>query len=650
MLCKFVLIIDEVSYELSNSAIKNWKEVSYSLKRTDYSGITRTFTSKFEFINDAYDLLLSEYRQQYLMAAAMIEVYTVTNNHEYELRFRCPLDFSSMKIEAGVLSMNSVDDSIASLIKSQKGTQFEYLVKDMKEAKQLYYDRLELRNNIKYVIVGDKTDDNGNSIFVFSSNKDNPSNEKDAIVEYTSAEVVKRSGFLYSDLPRNESAYPFFVSENGDLSGTLSGRIVVKCYEATNIGSIRLYIWRKKRASVSVFNGLFYPDGTSIVFDLNEAFSIDAGEILHCSFIISRAEQSNLDSKGTIEVDSSSRIELTFNSRSMPEMIDVISPQTLLNKLLNSINGGKDGIIGEIESGSDTRLDNSLIVAAESIRNLPNAKLYSSFSKFEDWMCAEFGYVPVIEASRVIFKHRNNLYSGRVTKDIGDNIESPSYSVNSSIIYSSLKVGYEKQDYDSVNGRDEFRFTNEYSTGITLTDNVFELKSPYRADACGFELLTQKRGEDTTDSSNDNDTFFVCSQMSENGSRYELVRDGYTISGVLTPDSMFNVMYSPRFMIEANKRFIGVFAKTLLFSSSEGNADIVINGVVENADIDINGGLFTVGEFDFITNDDTLPPDMCGLVRCIFDNDVYFGYVKEVGCKYGQYDGMNYKLFVNSIQ
>ena len=223
MLCKFVLIIDEVSYELSNSAIKNWKEVSYSLKRTDYSGITRTFTSKFEFINDAYDLLLSEYRQQYLMAAAMIEVYTVTNNHEYELRFRCPLDFSSMKIEAGVLSMNSVDDSIASLIKSQKGTQFEYLVKDMKEAKQLYYDRLELRNNIKYVIVGDKTDDNGNSIFVFSSNKDNPSNEKDAIVEYASAEVVKRSGFLYMDLPRNESAYPFFVSENGDLSGTLSG-------------------------------------------------------------------------------------------------------------------------------------------------------------------------------------------------------------------------------------------------------------------------------------------------------------------------------------------------------------------------------------------------------------------------------------------
>ena len=138
-------------------------------------------------------------------------------------------------------------------------------MKDMKEAKQLYYDRLELRNNIKYVIVGDKTDDNGNSIFVFSSNKDNPSNEKDAIVEYASAEVVKRSGFLYMDLPRNESAYPFFVSENGDLSGTLSGRIVVKCYEATNIGSIRLYIWRKKRASVSVFNGLFYPDGTSML-------------------------------------------------------------------------------------------------------------------------------------------------------------------------------------------------------------------------------------------------------------------------------------------------------------------------------------------------------------------------------------------------
>lgn len=50
--------------------------------------------------------------------------------------------------------------------------------------------------------------------------------------------------------------------------------------------------------------------------------------------------------------------------------IDVITPLSLLNRLLKSINGEKEGIFGEITSGVDSRLDNTLIVAAESIRGL----------------------------------------------------------------------------------------------------------------------------------------------------------------------------------------------------------------------------------------------------------------------------------------
>lgn len=58
-----------------------------------------------------------------------------------------------------------------------------------------------------------------------------------------------------------------------------------------------------------------------------------------------------------------------------------------------------------------------------------------------------------------------------------------------------------------MNGRDEFRFTTEYTTGIDITDNVLELISPYRADVYGIEFLSQKRGQDTTDSESDNDVF-----------------------------------------------------------------------------------------------------------------------------------------------
>ncbi|MDD3038880.1 hypothetical protein [Bacteroides sp.] len=77
--------------------------------------------------------------------------------------------------------------------------------------------------------------------------------------------------------------------------------------------------------------------------------------------------------------------------------IDVIKPATVLSSLLKSMNEGQEDITGIITSGIDYRLDNCLILAAESIRNISDAKLYSSYNKFTEWMETEFGFVPVID-------------------------------------------------------------------------------------------------------------------------------------------------------------------------------------------------------------------------------------------------------------
>lgn len=65
---------------LARECIKNWDEINISLKRNDFSGIIRSFSSKFEFTEYAYSLLLNEYRINYLNANAQIEVYTFDNN------------------------------------------------------------------------------------------------------------------------------------------------------------------------------------------------------------------------------------------------------------------------------------------------------------------------------------------------------------------------------------------------------------------------------------------------------------------------------------------------------------------------------------------------------------------------------------------
>ena len=221
--------------------------------------------------------------------------------------------------------------------------------------------------------------------------------------------------------------------------------------------------------------------------------------------------------------------------------------------------------------------------------------------------------------------------------------------VNSSLIYSLLRVGYDKQDYDSINGRDEFHFTNEYDTGITITDKALELISPLRADPYGIEFLVSKRGKDTTDNESDNDTFFVGAHLKENAESYELVREGYKVSGIISSSTMFNAMFSPRSIIEANKEYIGSFVKSLRFASSSGNSDIRINDVAENSDIELTDPLFTVSTLSINTADGGIPSDVNALVEVDRNSLLYTCFINELKYKIGHYEGVDYNLQIKSI-
>ena len=152
MLCKYILDIGNVSYELSNSCIKNWDEIKFSYKRTGLEGITRTFTSKFQFVGEAYDLLLHEYLTKYLASSANITVYTITNTHAYKELFSCRLDFGSLIYDKTTVFINSIDDSVADIIKANKGTEYEYSVDILKEDATLNYDGINMRSIYKFTM------------------------------------------------------------------------------------------------------------------------------------------------------------------------------------------------------------------------------------------------------------------------------------------------------------------------------------------------------------------------------------------------------------------------------------------------------------------------------------------------------------------
>lgn len=627
MYYKSELLVGGLSYDVTDF-IKNWEDITVSFKRNDYDGVVRTFTDKFEFVKGARVVLLNEYKTNYLKSRASIVIYTRNNSWTWTERFRCALNFSTLSDDGFAVSMNAIDDSVASLIKAKKGAQYEYSVENLMETNLLNYDRLEMDSMVKWVDGATINEDLALKVVNF------PSSDKRATMALpfyiTSSEIAvkgKIEAYDVSDFEyKSTNEMTPFVKALDDIDIDLNLSMYLTSLGALVSDPPVVYL-RKYSASGAVSN-LLSKTLSSLVavqFSYNGNVSLKSGDSVKLFVENASGEEFNLS------IDYAD-ISVDFRSKDNSVYIPVIKPETLLNRLLKSMNGGQDGLTGVIVSSGEKRLDNAMILAAESARQMPNAKIYTSFSKFSDWLSSVFGYVYDINGKTITFRHRSDYFTDDVVKTI-ENFNGYSMSVNSSLIYSQVNAGYTKKDYESVNGKDEFRFTNQYTTGITIGENKLDLISPYRADAYGIEFLAAKAGEDTTDNSSDNDVFFVCASLI--GDSYILDRSE-TISGVLSPSTMFNTMYSPSSMIEANSSFLGGFITDLSFASSEGNSNVSINGKTENRDIEVDGGLFSADEIEVETSDIELPDNINGVIQFEYQGEFKQGYYKNVDFHYAK--------------
>ena len=637
------LLINGYSYDVTND-LMNWDDVELNYKRDDLNGVIRTFSTKFEFSNGAYSLLVEEYESRYLQSSASVVFYKRNNSWLWNEVFRCSLDFSTFSYSGHSCEINAVDDSLAALIKSKKGTQYEYVVDEIKESEPLLYDHLEMLSSVTWIDRGALNDEGTESLLYYSSLGEGEHHPLPIIVQNSEIAVKEVVEFndIYASNNKSTSTLPMFISAIRGTDIHLSIYFGFRFYSSPEDITITLY--KRTLSGEEELKGINYNALVSLTneFSYDGDLHLEAGEGLILSIYKFGSEYG-----GDFIYLSDFEIKAVYQNRDLKAInIDIIKPSVLLNRLLKSMNGGVDGITGEIAT-TDERLNNTMLMAADSARGLDGAKLYSSYTKFVDWMNAEFGFVPVIGDKRVSFVHRDTLFRDEEIKDLGSDLSGFEFSVNAGMIYSRVRVGYDKVDYESVNGLDEFRFTNEYTTGTTLSDNSLELISPYRADAYGIEFLVNKRGEDTTDDDSDNDVFMVGVRLNEN--RYELIRD-IPIEGVISPDTMYNVMYSQRYMIGANSKYIGVFSNLLSYASSDGNSDVVIDGEPGNGDIAITGSLFSVGQMSVETSDNTIPSDFSGYVLVENRGKTYKGFIRDVGFNVGRTEKVKYTLIVKEIQ
>ena len=625
---KCEIILNGYVYDATNDLV-NWDDVEMKWKRNDFDGVVRSFTTKFEFAGSTYSLLVSEFIKNMLNASASIVFYTRNNSWLWNERFRCALDFSTFSYNGNTCEINAIDDTLAAKIKANRSTKYEYNVSELSE-KDLDYNRLEMKSQVTW-------------IFPFSSDEETTVkliyNHENYIPIYVEkSDIYTKNVVEVNDVGIGEEL-PFITCSKSQLIH-LSCILTLQFGDLVN-ATVELISNIPGNIDVLLYSGPVLSSSANIDMDIFMMPGQTLRLIYHPYWVGAGNEEHYLTNIIGIAP------KITFLSKSDTVKIPTISPIKLLNRILESINSDSDGITGEIVNPTYA-LQRTFILPAESIRGISQAKIYTSYKDFQEWMFAVFGFVPVIGDNKVSFVHMDTLFVDKQAKDIGNTSEFE-LSLDSGMVHSSVKVGYNKKDYDSVNGRDEFRFTTEYTTGTKLTDSSLELISPYRADAYGIEFLAQKRGEETTDSSSDKDIFFVMVQSTDESVLH--LERGQTITGVISPETMFNNLYAAPYMITAHYNYLRALGQKLFFASSDGNSDVKINSFALNADLELpNTALFLPARATFITDDSSIPDDLSGYISFVHQGKKYKGYVSEITLNIGRLESVKYELIVKSIE
>lgn len=151
MKTKLHIIAGGTSHEVSVTDIKNWDEIEFTLERKDYSGVMRSFSSEFKFVGAAFRLLRDLYLADGFLAVAEVAVSTKNNDWTYTEQFRCPLDFSTVEIENGTLTINAIDNTLAGLLKSKKGQKYEFPMSQFATS-YISIQRMSFANSAHFVL------------------------------------------------------------------------------------------------------------------------------------------------------------------------------------------------------------------------------------------------------------------------------------------------------------------------------------------------------------------------------------------------------------------------------------------------------------------------------------------------------------------
>ena len=205
-----------------------------------------------------------------------------------------------------------------------------------------------------------------------------------------------------------------------------------------------------------------------------------------------------------------------------------------------------------------------LFICGDAARSIVGANYKVSLSELFDALSARYCLGLGVEGTTLKLEEMYYFYDASTRcMNIGE-VRNLSIQTLPSGYYGQVVTGWPKQTYDEQNGKDEFNATQTWKIPIDTLENSESRVPSVRADMYGIDFLRINNSSDATaDTDSDSDIFMVDAEYVSAGV-YKVSRDKFSsITGVNSPETAYNINYSPKRCLLAWGKFISTFVKTV---------------------------------------------------------------------------------------
>lgn len=200
---------------------------------------------------------------------------------------------------------------------------------------------------------------------------------------------------------------------------------------------------------------------------------------------------------------------------------------------------------------------------------------------------------------KVVIEELPYFFRGTISTTL-HNVTAIKRSVNKELTFSEVRVGYEKAEYEQVNGLEEYNNKSTFATFIKSDTGILDLISPERADGYGMEFARRKsvRVAQSEDTPYDNEVFVAMVNEGDGGVLRTQKDENYdSVENIQSPESATNLDITPQRNLIRNGdwikgcvnkypteyvKFISADKETDLASVRTGEAGVVEQTSIQN--------------------------------------------------------------------